>query len=363
MVVLLGLMACCRDDTPDMGDLTAIAYQPESMTIAVPEGFQEMPIPADNPMTLAGVELGRHLFFDPILSADSTMGCFSCHDPALSFTDGGAVSEGIDGVFGRRSAMSLLNVGFSTSGFLWDGAAESLEAQAILPVEDPVELHHTWPELEEKLQRHDRYPEMFRRAFGIENVSEIRQDLAVKAIAQFERTLVSSGNSKWDRFVRGEYEFTDEENLGYQLFFDFENGLPDAECGHCHNFPLFTINEDAFRNNGIEDISELTEFPDLGLGEVTGSPTDNGKFKIPTLRNVLLTAPYMHDGRFENIDQVLEHYNRGGHVQPNTDPLMEPQNLEPIHLDALKSFLETLTDEDFLNNPEFLSPLAKANGN
>ena len=341
------LVACC-DEMPVEGDLTDIPYEEERFEVVVPEGFQEMVIPADNPMTRAGVALGRQLFFDPILSADSTMGCFSCHDPELSFTDGVATSEGIDGLFGKRSSMSLLNVGFATEGLFWDGRSKSLEEQAILPVEDPLELHFTWPQVEERLQRHELYPELFRRAFGIENVAEISKDLAVKAIAQFERTLVSTGNSKWDRFVRGEYEFSDEEYLGYRLFFDFEDDLPDAECGHCHNFPLFAVNDDAFRNNGIEDINELSEFPDLGRGEVTGNASDNGKFKIPTLRNVLLTAPYMHDGRFATIEEVLEHYNRGGHVQPNTDPLMEPQNLEPIHLDALKSFLETLTDEDFV---------------
>ncbi|MBX2817849.1 MAG: hypothetical protein KTR24_17720 [Saprospiraceae bacterium] len=312
-----------------------------------------MTSPSDNPLTEEGVLLGRKIFFDKLLSADFTMSCASCHDPQLSFTDGLAVSLGIDGLAGRRSAPSLLNIGFDPHGFHWDGKFATVEDQALAPIEDPIELHNTWSQVEERLRDDEEYPALFRTAFGIENKSEISRDLAVKAIAQFERTLVSSGSSKWDRWVRGEYDFTDEEFLGYSLFFDLEDNIPDAECGHCHNPPFFAIQE--FRNNGLDDVNDPMGFADGGRGEITGEALDLGKFKVPTLRNVLLTAPYMHDGRFENIDQVLEHYNTGG-AGRYRHPLMRPLNLEPLQLEAIKSFLGTLTDEAFLTNPDFQDP-------
>lgn len=352
--LLLGLVACNDDPVIDPGDLSDIAYQPVPYQIQAPAGFPQLEIPADNPTTVDGVLLGRMLFFDPILSADSTMSCSSCHLQAGNFTDNLAVSKGVDGNPGRRSSMSLLDVAFHYTGFFWDGRAESLEEQALLPVEDPVELHESWPNVETKLRRHTNYPLAFRKAFGINHTSEIDRYLAAKAIAQFERTLISSGNSRYDRFFRGEIFLTDSEFNGFEIYFDVNNELPDGECNHCHAPPLFTVNE--YRNNGIESVGSLHSFPDPGRGMVSGDTLENGKFKIPTLRNIEYTAPYMHDGRFTTLEEVVDHYNSGGHRQLNTDPLIRQLGLTPAQKQDLIAFLRTLADTTFLKNPEHSNP-------
>ena len=287
-------------------DLPYISYDPVPYKLEMPSGVPRLTMPSDNPMTEEGIALGAKLFHDPILSADSTMSCASCHLAALSMTDGKALSKGIDGVAGRRSAMSLANVAFYKEGLFWDGRIKTLEEQALLPVEDTVELHHTWTAVISKLQKHTSYPVYFRKAFGIKDVAEIDKYLAAKAIAQYERTLISA-NSKFDQVQRGEASFTPDEAAGYAIFFDASEELPDAECGHCHNAPLMTTNE--FLNNGITLAKTTSDFPDLGRGGYTGNPFDNGKFRVPGLRNVELTAPYMHDGRFATLEEVVDHYN------------------------------------------------------
>lgn len=348
------ILACGEEPIIDPGDLSDIPYSPTPYLLERPAGFPQLEIPPENPMTVEGVLLGRKLFFDPILSVDSTMSCSSCHLQQGNFTDNLATSTGVAGTAGRRSSMSLLNVAFHYSGLFWDGRAETLEEQALLPVEDPVELMENWPNVEAKLRRHADYPADFRKAFGIRNKSDINRELAAKAIAQFERTLISSGQSKYDRFIRGEIFLDDDEFNGMEMFFDVNNELPDAECSHCHAPPLFTINE--YRNNGIEPITALADFMDRGIGEVTGDSLDYGKFKIPTLRNIEFTAPYMHDGRFATLEEVLQHYNSGGHRQKNTDPLIRPLGLSPAQIQDLLAFIRTLQDTTILQNPAFGSP-------
>ena len=368
ILFLLGLLAifsCGDDEGPgpvapgDVDiDLSNITYAPAAYLLEIPEGLPVMEHPEDNPQTIDGVQLGRMLFFDPILSSDSTIACASCHKPELSFTDGLAVSPGVGGSLGRRSSMSLLNVGFSGSvGFFWDGRAKTLELQALEPVVDPVEMKNTWEEVETRLRRHPDYQAQFRKAFGIDRSIQINRELATKAIAQFERSLVSSGDSDYDRKFRGLYAFEDETETGFQLFFD--DIFPDAECGHCHNRNLFTTNE--FKNNGLDSVASVDDYADRGLGEFTGDRTDYGKFKIPTLRNIMLTAPYMHDGRFNTISEVIDHYNSGGHHvgdlnEDTVDNLMEPQGLSERNKQQLILFLEALTDSTFIKNPAFQSP-------
>lgn len=353
--ILVFLVACGDDSIVDEGrDLTHVSYDPVPFTVEIPDSFPILEIPEDNLLTVAGVDLGRRLFYDPILSADSTMSCFSCHEQQLSFTDQKPFSVGIDGIEGSRSSMSLLNVGFFYTGLFWDGRAGNLEDQAILPIEDPVELHARWPDIEERLRAHTLYPELFRESFGINNTNEITRELAVKAIAQFERTLISSGSSKYDRVIRGKDLFSQEEQMGFEIFFDLNDELPDGECFHCHNAPLFTTNE--YLNNGLDAVQDLDGFADKGRGAVTGLRIDNGKFRVPTLRNISFTAPYMHDGRFETLEEVIEHYNSGGHPSPNKDPLMVPLGLTQEQQDAVLAFLLTLNDEDFNTNPSFSNP-------
>ncbi len=354
---LIVLPGCEDPPGEDMGvSLTHISYNPTDYEVPAFPEFPKMEIPADNPLTNEGITLGQHLFFDPILSADNTMSCASCHFPELAFTDANAVSVGIDNVAGERSSMSLINSGFFTTGLFWDGRVMTLEEQALLPVEDPIELHHTWPEVINDLQESELYQRLFREAFGITSTSEITKELAAKAIAQFERILVS-GNSKFDKVLRNQTAFTDEELNGFNMYFDVETfgfETPDAECLHCHSAPLMTSGE--YLNNRLTPAETLEDFADLGRGAVTGVPFDNGRFRAPSLRNIALTAPYMHDGRFQTLREVLNHYNSGGHPSPNGNPLVYPLGLSEEQLDDLELFLHTLTDTSFYSNPYASNP-------
>lgn len=379
-VVLLIFSACGPDEINTDVDLTGIAYNPINYTLPskntfpkLPEFFPNMDIPSDNPMTEAGVELGRRLFYDPILSADSTQSCSSCHKQQFAFTDGLAVSTGIDGIAGTRNSMSLVNLGYNNNGFFWDGRSPSLEVQAGEPVENPIELHDTWTNVETKLRRSKMYQEHFRKAFGIEWSSEISKDLATKAMSQFMRSLISY-RSEYDK-ARG---FGLEENgfrpdlgpsveRGRNLFFVGNEVVgEDAQCAHCHNSELFTSN--TYKNNGLDAATSVNDFPDLGFGGVTGFDNDKGKFRTTSLRNIELTAPYMHDGRFATLEEVLDHYNE--HVKPS--PTLA-SDLATAYSDAQQqgkvglalteqdkadiiAFLKTLTDTDFINNPVHSNP-------
>ncbi|MFT5167742.1 MAG: cytochrome c peroxidase [Saprospiraceae bacterium] len=347
------------DEMMGMDDLTGIPYEPVVYDLVVPCNFPEMQIPADNPLTVDGVELGRFLFYDPILSADSTQSCASCHAPNGSFADNLAVSVGIDGIAGRRSSMSLLNVGYFYTGLFWDGRVTTLEEQALLPVEDPIEMHHSWPDVVMELQNHDFYPKMFREAFGISSTEEISKELAAKAIAQFERTLVSSGQSKYDRAKCEPGYFPEPQELEGEVLFSFEEA-DHPGCTHCHKAFNQIFSDGRYLNNGIEDVGstveDLENFPDKGRGEVTGNVFDYGKFRVPTLRNIAMSAPYMHDGRFNTLGEVLDHYSSGGFDAANSDPNLAPFGMTPDEKAALISFLNTLTDTAFMNNPAHQNP-------
>lgn len=321
--------------------------------------------PADNPTTIQGVRLGRKLFYDPVLSGDSTQSCSDCHKQEFAFTDGGnAFSIGIDGLPGKRNSMPVFNLGyqpvtynlppFDTIGFFWDGRAPTMEAQALRPIQDPVEMHETLEDVVMKLQRNETYVKMFYEAFG---TKEITAELVGNAIAQFERTIVS-GNSKYDKatnVVPGVF-LNEQELLGAELFNDLEGG----DCFHCHVIGG-TFTDYTYRNNGLDYAVSYLDFTDPGLGFISGNTADYGKFKVPTLRNLVFTAPYMHDGRFATLEEVLEHYNE--HVQDSefTDPFMQFafQNGVQIGADsvaAIIAFLKTLTDSTLITNPEYGPP-------
>jgi len=356
IVALLGfiifLSACDKEMTPT--SLQDIEFNPLPYEFNLPDHFPQMVIPEDNPMTVDGVALGRRLFYDPILSVDNTLSCSSCHLPEANFTDNLAVSPGVDGLTGLRSSMSLLNIGFNNNGFFWDGRVRSLEEQALLPVEDPIELHNTWTDVIADLQVDEDYPGLFRKAFGITAESEITKEMAAMAIAQFERSLVSSGQSKYDRVVSGDDVFTDEELLGHNIFFDIEPDISrHAECGHCHNAPLFTTNE--FFNNGLEDTDQVN-LADIGLQAVTDRVFDAGKFRVPTLRNIELSAPYMHDGRFDTLDEVFDHYSQGVVFARNVDPNLRVLDMDEDDRRALVAFIRTLADPEFTSDDRYSSP-------
>lgn len=216
-------------------------------------------------------------------------------------------------------------------------------------------MHNIWEKAISKIKLSNDYPTRFRKAFGITSKNEITKELTVKAIAQFERTLIS-GNAKFDKIFRREDFFTDDELRGYELFFN-ASGAPDAQCGHCHTSP-FMDNNDYF-NNGLDGVNSLEDFKDKGRGKVTGKLFDNGKFRAPTLRNIEFTAPYMHDGRFKTLDEVIDHYASGGHYADNVDPFI-PQikqiNLTTKQKQQILLFLKTLSDKDFMNNPAYQNP-------
>ncbi len=349
LFIIIVVSSCKNDD-----DLTDIDYNPIPYTLEIPAHFPTLEIPSDNPMTVEGVQLGRRLFYDPILSADNTMSCSSCHKLEHNFTDGNSTSEGIDGIAGRRSAMSLENIAFFYNGLAWDGKHMTLEEQALEPVTNEIELHNTWGNVIEDLKNHDDYPTRFRKAFGIESIDDITKELAAKAIAQFERIIISNGNSKYDQIESGSIFPSDAEFNGFDMYFDLSIDTPDAECSHCHGGVLLTTNE--YINNGLDEAIDLTSFNDLGRGEVTGYLFDNGKFRVPSLRNIALTAPYMHDGRFQTLEEVIDHYNSGGHYAENRDPLIQPLGLTEQNKSDLITFLHTLTDTTYLSNPDLSNP-------
>ncbi len=339
-------VSCSNKDNAIEEEYTPIPY-----SLEVPELFQQKLIapliPTNNPLTEEGIALGKKLFFDKKLSKDNTQSCASCHNPRNSFTDSLRFSLGVDGVPGSRNSMPLFNLAWNFNDkFTWDGKELSLERQALEPVRNPIEMHSSWPNVALKLQQDQEYPSMFLNAFGTEKIDST---LVTKAIAQFERTLIS-GNTKFDQYLLGNTSLSQQELNGFTIFMSEDKG----DCFHCHgsdNNPLWTDND--FHNNGLD-----TSFNDLGLGAVTGDPDDNGKFKSPSLRNLVYTAPYMHDGRFSTLEEVINHYSEGLQNSSTIDPLMKKVNqggvqLTPLEKADLKAFLITLTDDDFINNPSF----------
>ncbi len=346
------LAACSSDDGGGPVDPPQECADPTPLTLPLPDNFPLLPDPPDNRLTVEGVALGRRLFYDPILSADSSLACGGCHLQALSFGDSRRFSEGIHGDTSRRHAPTLVNPGWIPEVF-WDGRADDLEAQATQPVPERTEMDLPWPQAVARLSAHAEYPDLFCAAFG---TSHITMERVVKAIAQFERTFVS-GNTKYDRWKRGEEMFSVTEHRGFLLFMREGKG----DCFHCHDETL--LSNSRFANTGLDAV-----VIDGGQGEITGDPADYGKFKSPSLRNILESPPYMHDGRFMTIREVLDHYNRGfRHGMPDSLP-RDPQvdflinkrlNFPPMtsaELDTLEIFLETLTDWDFLTNPDLSNP-------
>jgi len=355
LIIVVQSCSCEKEKTSVNGiDLSSISYEPKTYDLEIPDHLPGFTIPEDNPLTEDGIRLGQHLFYDPILSLDSTIACASCHLPEKAFTDGTAVSTGVDGSTGSRSSMSLVNVAYAFNGLFWDGRTMTLEEQALQPVEDPLEQLESWSNVEQKLRRSEMYRRLFRKAYGISNSNEMTRDLAAKAIAQFERIIIS-GNSKYDRVEFGtNAAYTNAELDGRDMYFDVEGMSPDAECGHCHNGALLTTQQ--YLNNGIESVESLADFPDSGRGAVSGILFENGKFRAPTLRNIELTAPYMHDGRFETLEEVIEHYNSGGHFAENIDALIQPLGLTETQKSNILAFLKTMTDTSYLENPLIVNP-------
>jgi cytochrome c peroxidase len=312
-------------------------------------------IPADNPLTVEGIALGRHLFFETKLSGDNTQSCGSCHNQALAFTDNGArFSTGITGAIGTRNSMPIFNLMW-VPRFFWDGRSPNLRHQVLQPIQDPIEMHENLPNAINKLESTELYPDLFGKAFGSE---EITSERIAKALEQFILSIVST-DSKFDRFRQNPVlnPLSASEQRGFDLFMrEFSppgSGRPvGADCFHCHGTHLFTTN--VFTNNGLD------ENPAIGFNVVTNDPNDIGKFRSPSLRNVALTAPYMHDGRFETLEEVLDHYNEHLKESPTLDPNLKSQGvglgLTVQDKADIIAFLNALTDSVYLNNPDYKNP-------
>lgn len=295
-----------------------------------------------NPLDSATVQLGRVLFYDPVLSSDSSVSCASCHSPYNAFTHvDHALSHGIKDRIGTRNSPVLVNLAWGKS-FMWDGAVNHLDVQALAPLENHVEMDETLSHVLQKIGKQEKYKRLFKSAFHSESITGER---FLKAISQFMLTLVSS-NSKYDQVMRGEnnLRFTEQENKGYVLF--------KEHCASCHTEPLFT--NQTFQNNGLARDSILQ---DIGRMKITQKSSDSLKFKVPTLRNIERSAPYMHDGRYRSLQMVLFHYSSDIHSSVTLAPqLRNGINLKEEDKRNIIAFLKTLTDETFLNNKQFQYP-------
>lgn len=294
----------------------------------------------NNPLTEEGFQLGRQLFYDPILSKDHTISCASCHLQATGFTHvDHELSHGIEGKIGTRNSLTLQNLAWNKN-FMWDGGVNHLDVQPIAPITSEVEMNETLENVVVKLQNTEKYTTLFEKAFG---TKKITGQLTLKAISQFLVSLTTS-NSKYDRVLRKQEKFTEIEQKGYTLF--------QKHCTSCHKEPLLT--NDSYRNNGLPIDKELK---DIGRMKITQNSKDSLHFKVPTLRNIEFTYPYMHDGRFKTLTEVVKHYNSG--IQKSklvSKELSQPMNLSDNERTELVAFLKTLTDKTFLFNPKYAYP-------
>lgn len=308
--------------------------------LEVPKGWPEPKYNFNrNPLTEEGFELGRHLFYDPILSRDNTISCSSCHLQQTGFTHvDHQLSHGIEGKIGTRNSMALINLAWNKD-FMWDGGVNNLEVQAINPITSPTEMDEKLENVVAKLQNNPKYRTLFTKAYGDDKVTSQR---LLKALAQFT-VMLKSSNSKYDKVKRKEENFTQQEQRGYDLF--------KTNCASCHKEPLFA--DERFEKNGIALDETLN---DLGRIKITGKTEDKMRFKIPTLRNIQFTFPYMHDGRFKTLTEVVKHYNFLGNDKSLPKELAKPMNLSDNDRVDLVAFLQTLTDKEFLFDKRFGFP-------
>jgi cytochrome c peroxidase len=325
---LLAYLVALRAAEPASPPLPADTLPAQLVLDAVPLGLaRDRPVPADNPLTAAKVQLGRRLFFDPVLSADRSVACASCHSPTHGLASPHPQAVGIRGRRGHRNAPSLFNRAYGTS-FFWDGREATLEGQALKPIECAQEMGTTVADVVKRLQEHAEYKALFQAAFA-DGVTALN---LARALASFERTLLL-GNSKIDRFRIGEVAgLNAAERQGLWLF------ESRGRCWRCHAGP--NLSDESFHNTGV---SWGREPLDLGRYGVTKEDADRGKFKTPTLRGVAETPPYMHDGSIGTLEEVVEFYNRGGGKNPNLDPFMEPLGLSPEDVKNLAAFLKAMS--------------------
>ncbi len=344
------LSGCGNETTPAdpaVYDATPYAFDPQ--------GLPRPPLPTDYPLTNARVQLGRLLFYDGRLSRTGNQSCATCHTQTSGFSDLRKFSIGVRGLPGTRQAMMIANLAWHRRGFFWDGRSPTLRDQALHPIQDPLEMDNTLQAAVATIQALPEYRAQFIRAFNTDTVTAERIGVALE---QFMLSIVS-GNSKWDRVQRGTDVFTPEEERGRRLFFtefDPTGKVRSGECFHCHGGPNFT--NDRYMNNGLDNDASFT---DLGREKVTGLASDRAKFKVPSLRNIAVTPPYMHDGRFSTLEDVVIHYARGVQRSSTADPLLQYNfdpglNLTGEDVQDLVAFLRTLTDSAYLFDSRYSRP-------
>jgi cytochrome c peroxidase len=327
--VILLLIIGCKEEENTLLDGTAYVLD-------IPTGFPAPIVPEDNELTIARVALGKRLFYDPNISVDSTISCASCHKQELAFADDQSISPGVQGRLGFRNAPTLANLAYLTY-VNKDGGVPKLDLQALVPIEDHAEMaFSSILRLAERLNSDESYRSDFLKAYD----EEASPFTITRALGAFQRILIS-GHSFYDQYLEGQYQLSESELAGMSLFFSER-----TQCSTCHSGFNFTDN--SFKNNGL-----YKTYEDWGRRRVTTLMEDDGKFRVPTLRNINLTAPYMHDGSLPNLEAVIEHYNSGGQTHPNKHQTITPLNLSETEKENLVSFLKTLTDSSFINNPAF----------
>lgn len=315
--------------------------------------FPPLPV-TNNPPTIEGVDLGRHLFYDPILSADSSFSCAHCHRQEAAFSDApNRYSTGIRRTAMKRNTMPLFNLGWYPA-FFWDGRAPDLESQVFQPVRAHDEMDLDWETAVQRITRSAFYRARFRSAFG---PVQIDSNLVAKTIAQFERVLISN-RSKYDSVLARKAYFTRDESEGFRIVNDQSKG----DCLHCHPTDALALGTTGkFSNNGLDAFTRPEQFEDPGRGGISNLAKDTGLFRIPSLRNIALTAPYMHDGRFKTLEEVVDFYSEGVHESYNIDSKMQHADRRGVHFTVeekaqVLAFLKTLTDSAFVTDPAFGNP-------
>lgn len=351
LAAVIYFIACKKPDVPNNISIDTTPYVLEYGALPTPD------LPLDNPLTEAGVQLGKMLFYEPMMSKDGSMSCASCHNQMDAFSDTLQFSIGVENLPGKRQAMAIFNMAWHGNEFFWDGRSHLLRDQSLKPIEDGLEMNETLENVIAKLSNTEMYRDQFTRAFGSDEITAEKMSLAME---QFELTIISN-NSKYDQYLAGQLSLSESEERGrilfmgeYNEFFPEESG---ADCNHCHGGANFE--NDQYMNNGLDVLADQAE--DIGREEVTGDPADKAKFKVPSLRNVEMTAPYMHDGRFQTLEEVIGHYNEGIQSSPTADPTVLNTMSTGLFLTDqdkidLVNFLKTLTDDTFLTNPEYQSP-------
>lgn len=324
-------LVACRKEAQPTDETT-----PEPL-LAVPEGFPPPEFPADNQLTPARFALGKKLFFDPLMSLDSTISCASCHDPAHAFSDTLALSPGAGGAAGVRNAPTLGNLVYHPY-FTREGGLPTLEMQVLVPIQEHNEFNFNILRIIDRLKNDPAYVRMSTEAYGRGPDAFV----VTRSIACFERTLIS-GNSRYDQYqFQGKFNaLSAAERRGMVLFFSDR-----TSCSQCH--AGFNFSNYAFENNGLYEV-----YQDPGRYRLTLDSNDLARFKVPSLRNVGLTAPYMHNGSIPSLEKVVEHYNAGGKSHPHQSPLVRPLHLTDQEQSDLVHFLESLTDDSFARNPKF----------